>query len=688
MHIRRVALVVTAVLALVVSSFLAVPSPSAFASGTGGVTGLVYLGGTSKLAGAGEVSVVAMPEGGSGGGVVFLGGTTTSAGRYTVTGIPAGVAVQLYFSYLGSQGYSSEWLGWLGSYSTRALLPNATGILVSQYSINQDWDVTLHANSTATGLVTLGATATPATNLTVTWRRLDEETNQYDLPAGGTVQTNSSGVFSLVLQSGQYQFSYQPPDSSYFSTQIQTVIVDNASTDFSYALSKLGTISGRVTLGYGGQIAGAGQVAVTYTCSVQPACQSTPATTYTDQYGDYAIANLPSPSWGYFNLTFTPVNGVAFVPGTLAVDINDPSVGAQGANVMLLPSFIISGTVDLGTASQPAGANAVTVYAGGFSTKTRADGSYSITVPSGNYYVEFVPSDTVDYPNAWWATGNNAGVSSQATLISTGAGASNINMVLPAAVYISGTVTRTDGSAVPTGEQFLVYRDGDNANDGTTDQYETRTGGAWSIGPVLPGDYKVNILANTIQDPLEPTFVGATVADPGAIRTITATAGQTISDADAVQFEDTRLTLNVTCSNCTGTVAAAAQVIVQRWDPTSQTWESVPSNGGYLPGYYWPTLLPGTYRPDALVDHETYQSEYGPSFTVTEGEVLTVSFTFALARPVFRTLPAPIKVSGVATASLAETPAAHPVSSDSAPHAGTLVFGPVAPGQISPAAAA
>jgi hypothetical protein len=536
---RRLALVVMAALALVVSSFIVVPSSAAFASGTGGVTGLVYLGGTSKLAGAGEVSVVAMPVGGSGGGVVFPGGTTTSAGRYTVTGIPAGVTVTVYFNYLGSQGYSSEWLG---GYSTRAVLPNATGVAVSQYSINQDWDVTLPANSTATGLVTLGATATPATNLTVTWRRLDELTNQYDLPPAGSMQTNSSGAFSLVLQSGQYQFSYQPPDSSYFSTQTQNVVVDNGPTSFSYALAKLGTISGRVSLGYGGQNAGAGQVAVTYTCSVQPACQSTPATTYTDQYGDYAIANLPSPSWGYFNLTFTPVNGAAFMPGGLAVDINDPTVGAQGANVLLPPSFIISGTVDMGAASQPAGANAVTVEAGGFSTKTRADGSYSMTVPGGNYTVEFVPTDSVDYPKAWWVSGNRAGVSMQASPISVGNGTStlNIDMILPAAVYISGTISRTDGSAVPTGEQFLAYRDGYNADDGTTDQYETRAGGAWSIGPVLPGDYKIYVLANTIQDPLEPTFVGATVDDPGAIRTITATAGETISDADAVQFEDTQ----------------------------------------------------------------------------------------------------------------------------------------------------
>jgi hypothetical protein len=676
---RRLAVVAIAVLALVVSLFVAVPSSSAFASGTGGITGLVYLGGTSKLAGAGEVIVYA--EGEEGGGALAQ-AATTSAGRYTLTGISAGITVQLYFSYVGSRGYSGEWLG---GYSTTAELPNASGVLVSQYSINQDWDMTLHPNPTATGLVTLGATPTPATNLAVTWLRLDEVTNQYDLPAAAPVQTNSSGAFSLVLQSGQYKFSYQPPDSSYFSTQTQIVVVDGASTNFSYALSKLGTISGRVALGYSGQIAGAGQIEVTYTCSTQPACQSTPATTYTDQYGDYAVANLPN--WGNFILTFTPVSGLAFMPGTFSTYINDPSVGAQGADARLPPSYIISGTVDLGTAAQPAGANAVTVEAGGYSTKTRADGSYSMTVPSGNYYVEFVPADSLDYPDAWWVSGNNAGVSAQATPVSTGSGTSNINMVLPAAVYISGTITRTDGSAVPPGEQFLVYRDGYNADDGTTDQYQTRDGGAWSIGPVLPGDYKINVLSNTIQDPLQPTFVGATVDDPGAIRTITATAGETISDADGVQFEDTQLTLTVTCSNCTGTVAQAAQVVVQRWDPTNQTWDSVPSNGGYLPGYYWPTLLPGTYRPDMRANDNAYQNEYGPSFTVTEGEDLTESFAFALVKlPIFRTLPAAMTLPPAASTNLTETSAAHPVSSDSATHADTLDFGPVAPGQISPAA--
>jgi hypothetical protein len=99
-------------------------------------------------------------------------------------------------------------------------------------------------------------------------------------------------------------------------------------------------------------------------------------------------------------------------------------------------------------------------------------------------------------------------------------------------------------------------------------------------------------------------------------------------------------------------------------------------------------LLPGTYRPDALAHDKTYQNVYGPSFTVTEGEVLTESFTFALAKapPSFRTLPEPITVSGAVSTSLAEPPAVDSVSSEGAPHANPLVFGPVAPGQTSPAA--
>jgi hypothetical protein len=649
-NVRRLLRILVALLAATALSLVLVPG-TASATTTYTISGQVSLGTTGNTAPAGDVSVWwSAPNGAA--------STTTTIepvgalGAYSIPGLTAG-SYTLYFAYLGTGGYGSQW--WGSSQQSSATITVGPGLVTSGENI------TLPPSQTVSGHVSLGtATGAAAQSATVSWTYASTSPTGLSDYSGTTTstQTDSNGNYSVVLPAGWYYFNYHSANSAYQDVHSVFQVVNASAVTKNQVLPAMDTISGHVSLGTPGVPAGAGRVSVTYTCN-QPGVTYSPypdpclvspqpsTTVLTDANGNYTIGGIYEDA--DYTLYATDATDSSYQPTQGFVTISDSTVPAT-ANITMIPSGSLSGTVSLGTAGSFAGAGRVnvTLTCGGYTsytktTTTDANGNYQFTGLSESTCILSFADASNQYAGGYWSAQSGAngppvailetytGAQTVNQIAVYGASIPGMNVTLPLGGFISGAVTTSSGSSLTAhGSDQLAL---EYTNGGVVSSSYTNADGTFSLGPLIPGSYQIHLTSWGNGLALGPTWVGASLADPGYIRTLTLAPGQHITDANAVQFQNSSLTLNVTCTNCTADLDTTDSVVVQGYDSVTSSWTSYTPNALYLPGFYWTSIPPGTYR--AVVESYADDSVVaeGSTFTIAEGQSVTSSLSVTLPIP-------------------------------------------------------
>lgn len=250
-------------------------------------------------------------------------------------------------------------------------------------------------------------------------------------------------------------------------------------------------VSGRVTDGEGAPIAG-----VSVTIAGQ--------TTTTDADGRYVIDDVPV---GPHTATIVTPDGYTIVssppPLTVPADSEDP---ITGVDFVLAEDPTVSGVV-LANGSGVAGVTVTASGPGGIvlTTVTGATGAYSFPrLDAGVYEI------TVATPDGYVAAGATTRTETVAT-----ADVPNVDFELARLGGLSGVV-RTDAGAPVAGAVITVETDGGAL------QLTTDADGAYGLGDLPPGTYRLTITPPT----------GTTVVGPATLTVVVTAAGETFVDQD------------------------------------------------------------------------------------------------------------------------------------------------------------
>lgn len=250
-------------------------------------------------------------------------------------------------------------------------------------------------------------------------------------------------------------------------------------------------VSGRVTDGEGAPIAG-----VSVTIAGQ--------TTTTDADGRYVIDDVPV---GPHTATIVTPDGYTIVssppPFTVPADSEDP---ITGVDFVLVEDPTVSGVV-LANGSGVAGVTVTASGPGGvvLTTVTGATGAYSFPrLDAGVYEI------TVATPDGYVAAGATTRTETVAT-----ADVPDVDFELARLGGLSGVV-RTDAGAPVAGAVITVETDGGAL------QLTTDADGAYGLGDLPPGTYRLTITAPT----------GTTVVGPATLTVVVTAAGETFVDQD------------------------------------------------------------------------------------------------------------------------------------------------------------
>ena len=167
---------------------------------------------------------------------------------------------------------------------------------------------------------------------------------------------------------------------------------------------------------------------------------------------------------GSIEVLGSTVAGVSFtVPFGYVISGRVSSSGGSGIGGVQVSAFADGGYVNLGT--------------------TAADGTYSIDVPPGRYNVGFYqPGNT--YASGWYGPTGFTSDPDEAVTLTVGPSKSAIDVVMPAARFISGTVRNSAGTVLP-GVEVEAYINGSYYGYGLTNY-----AGQYSV-TVGPGVYTV-----------------------------------------------------------------------------------------------------------------------------------------------------------------------------------------------------
>jgi len=422
------------------------------------------------------------------------------------------------------------------------------------------------------------------------------------------------------------------------------------------AATPVGVAAGRTTALRDAVLASGGTIAGTVTGDGGTALKDAVVAAYTST-GTFVTSattsaagayELPAVPAGDYRVLFVGPTGSTYVseyyddkPSLATADPVSVTAGRQtaGIDARLSTGSRITGRVTDGAGK---GVERTTVFAYRADTGapvrgayTTADGTYSLELEVGTYKVIFAPPDASGLLAEYYDDKPTRDAADPIT-VSAGSATTGIDATLAGPGQIAGKVTAAGRIGVAGATVTAYSLDGQAAGSATTG-----AGGAYTIGSLRPGSYKVGF-SGPANGPYLPEYYDnrATLAagDP-----VSVAAGRT-TPVSAVLARSAAFAGRVT-DKATGAPIAGAQISAVTPAGAPVGAATADAKGLYTIG----GLAPGTYKLRfAGPDGSTYTAEYfhdqstlaaGKALTLGDGRVMGVSE--ALRRP-----PPPGRISG------------------------------------------
>ncbi len=443
---------------------IAIAMPASALAADGAVSGTVTAGGTP----AANIYVYVYDAGGD-----YIDDTTTASdGTYSMS-VPAGV-------------YNVEFYDPTGTYATQYYNDEPTYQAADPITVTAGATTgSINAALTAAGAIS-GTVTNEQTNAPLTGGDVGVYDQQGYYVASGTIASDGtytingllSGVYKVEFDGGTgYSYAYYGDGGTLEDGTNVTVTAGATTSGISGSVepdANASTITGTVTNGSGVPISDV-EVALYDTNGnyVEDANGDSDANTYayTASDGTYTLADLPPGTYkvafyaNEMNLGFQFYNGASTLGTATPVAVAAAGT-ASGINASMTTGGKISGTVtDAATGAPVSDCDVEVVDSTGeylTGSYTNSNGTYTISgVPTGSYYVEFIPLyDTApggkEYALQYWkdadtlVQGTPVAVTAGAATTGISAGLVTAGLEVPATVINTITVTKTIVQTPPT----------------------------------------------------------------------------------------------------------------------------------------------------------------------------------------------------------------------------------------------
>lgn len=520
-------------------------------------------------------------------------GTTAEDGTYFLGGLPAGEYKLQFTPAWWDSGLMPEW------WDNAADQWSATPLTLVDGEALTGISPTLSAGGSVSGVVT-DDNGTGLENVTV----VAYGSEPWDTV--GSAITDAAGAYAITgLPAGEYRIEFQTSattqsvlaewwdDAADFETATPVAVAAGAdATDISPQLAQANSVSGTVTDSTGAPIAGVIAELVSLE-GVVPA-----GAAWTDDTGSYTVRGVPD---GDYRVRFSTEHASVDVAGEWWEDAareEDAVVLSlsEGTHVADISPVLSAGGSIAGTVADESGVPvtdaAVSVYgydevAGGFQwlTSTWVDGDGLFTVSGlvpGAYKIS-VTTGSSELLGEWWRDAPDE-ESAEVVTVAAGETTAGIDVRLDASGVISGTVTDEHGA--PVADVTVIA----SREDGVGTMASTDVNGAYRIGALRSGDYKVQFTAEWASSEVAGEWWND-VRDRAHATSIAVVEGETVSGVDAQLSAGARIAGTVTGGD--GQPLANASVHVYAGDdvdPIGNGWTN--EDGTFVVR----GLLPGDYR--------------------------------------------------------------------------------------------
>jgi hypothetical protein len=526
-------------------------------------------------------------------GAYVTGVSSDSHGAYRFTNLPAGT----YRAQFSAQGHIAQY------YNNAGTLAAATGVAVTVGQVKSGIDAHMSRGGGIAGTVTDAALHIGLGQVSVT---------VYDVANGGSAiafaTTDGQGHYAVNgLTAGSYRVGYSATATSYFTRVDYLQRYYPAASTYTTATS-VSVTAGQQTTGVdtalqrGGDIEGTLTNATTHApaagvvVTVYGSDGSFVGQVTTSSDGTYAFWGLPTGSYkvGYATTSGAPYVATYYATAdtlaaasTVAVTAGQRTTGIDAA---LQPLGSITGTViDVqggaaignvevmaswsGTGTPPPG----TTFAYAF---TDADGHYTIQgLATGSWTVSVYPSSSGYAPRSY---------AQNPVAVTTGQVTSGIDIALPKAAHISGAVTDATTHAGVVGVSVTVFSQPSGTGYSSTYTTSTTAGGAYDVGGLPPGDYKVGFSGGTTD--YRPAYHDGVTSYADA-KTLTVVAGQKLTGIDGALTLGGHIAGKVTDA-ANGNALANTPIQVYGADGSYMLTTYTKADGTYVVH----GLAPGSYR--------------------------------------------------------------------------------------------
>jgi hypothetical protein len=251
------------------------------------------------------------------------------------------------------------------------------------------------------------------------------------------------------------------------------------------------------------------------------------------------------------------------------------------------------------------------------STYTDASGVYSLGLAAGSYLLYFIPPNDAQGMGWWSATGFTYSMTDAGAIDLTAGDAPGTDLVLPDAIYISGTVTTASSVPIAGIQVTASRREGDSTwfYYGTTD-----AAGAYRVD-VPPAAFTVSFTDPTGVYPfVYYSTTGVTVAESAA--SVVTVASTSVSGIDATLTAGLHITGTVTDTNGLPLKEITVRAYTADLHELGHTWTDAD-------GKYSLPMLQGSYLLMFEEYTQTYLSGYwsasGPVYEPADAGTITLS---------------------------------------------------------------